>query len=60
MDREPESECRERIRRLEQAILQNPFDEDPAIELGRSYLESNRYREAVEVLESLKSRKPEA
>ena len=59
MESASESECWDRIRRLEQAVQENPFDQHPAIELGRSYLENSRFPEAVAVLESLKSRKPE-
>jgi hypothetical protein len=39
MDRATETESWDRIRKLEQAVQENPFDEDPALELGRSYLE---------------------
>jgi tetratricopeptide (TPR) repeat protein len=60
MERAPEADCLDRIRQLVQAVEENPFDEDPALELGRSYLEINLYPEAVAVLEGLKSRKPDA
>ncbi|HLP40285.1 MAG TPA: tetratricopeptide repeat protein, partial [Fibrobacteria bacterium] len=60
MDNALEPDPMDRIHELEQAVQENPFDEDPAIELGRTYLARNRYHEAVDVLENLKSLNPGA
>jgi protein O-GlcNAc transferase len=60
MDKAPDAEQLERIRRLEQVVQENPFDEDPVLELGRTYVQGSRFMDAVALLENLKSIKPDA
>ncbi len=53
-----ETKSWERIQQLETAFQDDPTDEFHVLELGRSYVASNRFSEAVVVLERLKSLNP--